>query len=368
MTIFLNNIKRILRKKINLLFLIIVPVVLISFVSASTNQSFMTRVGVVDYDDTAFSRNIVESLSQQSRIQMIEEQDIQKKIFGQQMELAIIIEEGYTQDILSGNDVKVKTVSLEESDMSRALLFKLESDLNAAVNIARASDNDIDKFYEGMAAYYTGAFSVQQRSVDREVTDNGGRIGQMGFLVMSMLFLAGLSSHIMLEDKEKKVYYRVMAGPIRVSSFMIQNILSFVTVCIIQIILIFMFMTVFLNIDFGPNLLGMIIISIIFSFMCVALGVMVNTVSKNMRQAGVAMSMILPPMCMLGGCWWPREFMPEILQKIGQFVPTTWIMEAYTKLIYGMNLWDVINEILVLIAFTIIFILLATWRKVDIAK
>lgn len=368
MTIFKNNLKRILRKKFNWLFLFIVPAALTAFISGMSGDSPMIRVGVVDYDNTVFTQGLVQSLEARSRVSMIEESDIQKGIFGQTLDLAILIDENFTEDILQARPGRIKTMGLEETDKSNALKMHLDSYVNAALQIAEASGGETSRFYEGLEAFEQGVFSIRYTTVERRGAERGSRVSQMGFLVMSMLFMAGFSSSIMLEDKEKKVYYRVISGPLSVPRFMIENLLSFYAVCMIQIFLTFSFMRWFLGVDFGPDLLPMLMVSLIFSFTAVALGVAVNTLAKDMRQAGVFMSLLITPMCMLGGCWWPIEMMPDVLQRIGQFVPTTWIMQAYSKIIYGGGLLNAVNEILVLSAFTVVFLLFATWRRTDFAQ
>jgi len=47
---------------------------------------------------------------------------------------------------------------------------------------------------------------------------------------------------------------------------------------------------------------------------------------------------------MLGGCWWPIEYMPELLKKISNFVPPSWAMKAYEKIITGAGLFEIKNE------------------------
>ncbi len=368
MIIFFNNIKRILRRKTNMLFMIIVPVVLISFISSFASDSGMTRCGIVDYDNTVLSQRLIKSLEDKSVISFIDEKDIQNKLFGQHLDMAVIIDKGFTEDIINNSDVSIKTMSLQETNTSIPLKLSLESYINAAINIAEAANGDSIKFYEGMKSYENGVFSTMYSDITIKGNEAGITKAQMGFLVMSMLFLASFAAMIMIEDKEKKVYYRVLSGPVRVSKYMMQSMLSFFAISVIQVVLIFFFMGVILKVDFGTNVPAMILISLIFSMLCVSLGVAINTLSKDLRQSGLIMSLILSPMCMLGGAWWPLEFMPKILQGIAQFVPVTWIMKAYEKLLYGGSLASTLNEILVLLAFTVVFLLLASWRRVDIAK
>lgn len=368
MTIFRNNLKRILRKKTNWIFLIIVPALMAAFIGGVSGTPGMLRVAVADLDNTVFTERLIEAMEAYSRIRRIEESEIQEVLFRQTRDFVFILESGFTEGLLKGLPVPVRTMSLEETDISHSFRMRLDAYVNAAVNIAEVSGGDLERFLEGMDRYAQGVFSVSFQTLERDGGRNWARVSIMGFVVMSMLFLAGLSSAIMLEDIEKKVYYRVAAGPLKQTRIMLENVLSFFAVCILQILLVFTFLQWFLGVDFGPNLPAMLTVSLVFSLTAVALGVAVNTAAKNTRQAGLLMSLLITPMCMLGGCWWPYETMPQLLQRIGQFVPTTWIMRAYQSIIFGGGLSAAGKEMLVLSAFALVFLLFAAWRRIDVAK
>ena len=351
-----------------MVFMVFVPVALISFIYVAAINPSMAKCGVIDYDNTEFTQSVIKSLEGKCEIKYIKEEDIQRKIFGQTLDMAVIIDKGFTTGIINKEDVKLRVLNLQETNISLPLKLSLDSFVNAAANVAAYAGGDSSKFYEGMKSYESGAFKTEFKKIDRTGAENGKTRAQMGFLVMGMLFLSTMAGMIMIEDKEKRVYYRVISGPIKVSKYMMQSLISFYTISVLQVVLIFFFMYVILKVDFGAAMGPMIVVSLIFSLFCVALGVAINTISKDQRQSAVIMSLLLSPMCMLGGAWWPMEFMPKLLQKIAQFVPVTWVMKAYEKLINGGTLINTINEILVILAFTALFLLLASWKRVDVAK
>ncbi len=370
MIIFLNNMKRLLRKRLNLVFMIVVPVVLISFISYAGGGSRGIKCGIVDNDNTPFTLALAQSLDGKCSIVKIDEDDVNKKIFGQLLDVVIIMDEGLTDKIISNEDVHVKAVSLQETNLSMPVDLSIENFMNAAANIALEAGGDKDIFYEGMSAYQNAVLKSESYFVDSEGKNSVKRIStsQLGFLVMGMIFLPSLGARIMIEDKQKKVYYRILSGSMKVSDYMLQSLLSFFAMSALQILLIFTFMAGILKMDFGANFPSIIIASLFFSLCSVALGVAINTVSSNMRQSGLITSLLLSPMCMLGGAWWPMEIMPELLQKIALFVPVTWIMKAYEKILQGNNFSGVISEISAIVGFTVLFSLLASWKRVDVAK
>ena len=87
------------------------------------------------------------------------------------------------------------------------------------------------------------------------------------------------------------------------------------------------------------------------------------------RQAGIIASLLITPMSMLGGLLWPREVMPVILQQIGRFMPAAWVMDAAQRLILGSPLAKMFpGEMLIMFLYTLVFFLLGSWRRVDVAR
>jgi hypothetical protein len=37
------------------------------------------------------------------------------------------------------------------------------------------------------------------------------------------------------------------------------------------------------------------------------------------------------PTCLIAGCMWPREFMPDFMLKLSNFVPQTWILKGLSN-------------------------------------
>ncbi|HBG38891.1 MAG TPA: ABC transporter permease, partial [Clostridiaceae bacterium] len=79
-------------------------------------------------------------------------------------------------------------------------------------------------------------------------------------------------------------------------------------------------------------------------------------------------SLVITPMCMLGGCFWPREIMPKFLIEISNFVPTTWVLKGAKKAFFSTGIWDIKYELLILLLFSAVFFLLGIIRKADIDK
>ena len=71
---------------------------------------------------------------------------------------------------------------------------------------------------------------------------------------------------------------------------------------------------------------------------------------------------------MLGGCYWDINFMPDILVKISKFMPTSWVMQAVSKVLYGgAAISGIMVELLVLLLFSGVFFAAGLAKKVEIS-
>ncbi len=61
--------------------------------------------------------------------------------------------------------------------------------------------------------------------------------------------------------------------------------------------------------------------------------------------AGGVISMVNIPMLMVGGCFWPKEIMPEFMQTLSNFMPTAWFLNGAEKILDGKGILAAAPEI-----------------------
>lgn len=368
MTVFFNNIKRILKKKINIIMMIVVPVLFIVVSMAATGSGGSLNIGIVDNDNTKLTNMLIEELGNKSSVKRVNEDEIKSNIINMKIDYAIVFERDFTRNIIDGKDAKLKSYSIKESDASVPVKMYIDSFISTAKNISAVVPGNEEKFYSGFDFYKDGSFQAEYKSIELKEFGKRTSITSLGFLIMCILFLSSFATTLIIEDKKSGTYYRMFSAPIKIRSYMLQNILSFIAVALLQVGLVLTIMMVVFKADLGPSPINVYVVMAIFAIVAVALGVVISSLSKDERQVSTISSLINAPMLMLGGCFWPREVMPSFLQKIGDFVPTTWGLKAAEKVINGSSLIGVSKEILIMLLFVVVFLLLSSWRKADIAK
>ena len=366
--IFTNNIKRILRDKLNTIFMFVVPIVFIVLTMQMNSKVWKVTVGIVDNDNTEFTEIIKDKIEENGQYIEIQEGDIQKDLIESNVDYVLSIDKGFTEKLINGEDVSLKGYGIKETNASMPFKIYMESFLNSSKDIAKAADKSSSKFYEAMEYYKNGGLSAEYLTVGANKTKKTSTISGIGFLIMGMLLFSGNVSTLPLEDKKSGTYYRMFAAPLSTRSYMVQNILSYFVFLSLQIVVIFAILLNVFDADFGPSVPRMLLLLFIFAVVCTAFGTAISSVSKDRGQASVISNLLVTPMCMLGGCFWPREIMPDVLKRVGDFVPTTWALNGAYKLINGNTLKDISLEISILLLFALIFFLIAAKKKIDVYK
>lgn len=370
MTIFLNNIKRILKDRVSMFFILVLPVLLIGLVIGGYTGGGVINIGLVDKDNSNLTKLLTEKLNSQNKMKVIEieEEDIKQKLIDTKVDYVIYIDKGFTDKLIEGKDVKIKSYSINNSNLHIPAKLYIDNFINIASNISKGTNGNKEKFYEAMKYYEEGNMGIAKNSLQNNYKDNDRLLGALGVLVTGLLSLGAFGYSFIIEDKEDRIYHRIFTTPLTLKNYMIQNILSGFSLAIVQILILLGFIMYTLKIHMEGYFFNLFIILSLFSMLSVALGIFINSVSKSRRQASLMGTLIFTPVCMLGGCYWPREIMPEILQNISNFVPTTWVLKGAEKIIYGDSLSKVTLEIGILLLFTIVFFLLSSWKVSDISN
>lgn len=361
MLIFVNVIKRIFTKKSNLLFMLILPTLLsafIIFISVSGNKY---TVGILDHDQTEFTTEFKNYLAKTCKIVKVSDEDaVEDKIMNDGVESIFVFDEGDTNALIQDGEIRVKSYYQEGSNYAEPIQVKVASYLGAARLIALSSHQKEDIFYQGMHDFQSNHIKVDYLYANDKLTDKtDAAMTALGYMAFCMLFLMTFSTSLIMEDKISGVCERLWISPLSRVSYYVQHILAYFTVSIIQTVVVVLVLPIFGKVSFGETyieIMRVIFVCLLFSLACIAMGVAINNYAKNKLAAGSISSLINLPILMLGGCLWPYEEMPDVLQKIGRVLPTTWFLKAGNGVIYGGTLGEVVPYLLLLLCFIVVVI------------
>lgn len=364
MTVFITNLKRILKRRINRVMIFAAPIIFIVIAFNVNASGVNINVGIVDKDNTEFTKEFINGLKEKSTVEIMNADNMNAAIMNKSLAYGIVIDEGFTEDILNSKDVNIKTYRADDVNLTSAVKLYIEDYISAARNISKNTNGNKELFYSSLKNYDQGNFK-SETIVFGDKGGNGEKekiaLGLLGYV---MLLIATFSTNLILEDKKSNTYIRMFASPLKNFSYMLQNILSFLLVVLIQVYVAFIFMTRVFKAQLGASEINMFIIFALYATTCVALALAIGSVSKNIKQASALGILVNTLLGMFGGLFWPKEFMPELLQNIGKFTPTYWLTDGINKLLTSSSLISIAQEMGIILLFTVVFFMISSWGKV----
>lgn len=366
MTIFRNTLKRILRSRVQLIFILLSPIAFMCL--TFVDGEIKTKVSIIDYDQTELTTNLRESLATKAEIVApIDEELIEEKLMGLKVDYVLIVEKGFTDDIIAGNDAKVRSYSVKESNISLPISSYIDQWIQDARLIANAVNHNVKDFYIEFDQYNRfGTLTLEKKHLNDE--GRGKSRTALGYMVMAMMYTSMITAMIILMNKNNYTMYRTLAAPVRMGSYMFQIILSFFVVTVIQIVFVLLVLQLGFNLFTGTTLLSVFSLLFVFALVSVSMGVLISAIAKNIIQAVFIGICTIPPLAMLGGAYFPLDYASDTVKTLSHFSPVSWMLAGVEKILRGQNFMTISDDIMIMLLFSVIFFLLGIIRKVDIAK
>ena len=341
--------------------MIVIPIALNMFLISVSTKEVQYNVGILDKDSSRFTRDFIRRLGKTCNVKLLTgKDDINSMIVNKSADCVFSFEAGFTDGMISGKDVSIKSYVLGDTNIAKPIQFYIASYISASKSIAQASKGDTDLFYKGMEDYHKSEYAAEYKDFASGTSNGVGKaVASLGYMAFGMVFLLAFSTALILEDKLSGVYDRVAVTPLKRSSYFIEHMLGSFVVAAIQIAILIGNLPRMVNVSFGSDAQEneIILVCCVFAVVCISIGVLISRYSKNVLMAGALTTLVNLPMLMLGGCLWPREIMPGYVQRIGDFMPTTWFLKAGEAVLYGKGIMTAMNDVLymlVLAAFLLV--------------
>jgi ABC-2 type transport system permease protein len=177
----------------------------------------------------------------------------------------------------------------------------------------------------------------------------------VGFTIMFMMFgLSGAASTI-LDERRGGTWERLMIAPASRSQILAGYTLSYFLMGWIQLLVLMTAMNLMFDTSWGK--ISYIIPFASLVILCVVgFGLMIAGIVKTKQQATAISAVLIVSTCMLGGVYWPIEFVPEFMQKIALAVPQSWAMSGFKEIISGsLHFATLLKDSAMLLGFSMLF-------------
>ncbi len=334
----------IFRDKRTMLILLGMPIAqILLFGFAITTEVKNTQVAVFDPSKDASTRRIKEQFQASEYFTIAEELTSPDQIndvfkYGK-INLVIVFSENFADNLLHTGEAAVQ-------------LIADGTDPNQASMLAGYASGILGSYQQELIEQYKIPFQIipeikmlynpQGKSAYNFVP------GVMGLILM--LICAMMTSIAIVREKETGTMEILLSSPLKPIYIILAKAVPYFTLSIANLITILLLSVFVLGVPVAGSLFWLTLISLLFIFTALALGLLISTLVDTQMAAMLASGMgLMIPIMLLSGMIFPIESMPAILQWISSIVPARWYIAAVKKImIQGAEIQFVLKEVSIL--------------------
>lgn len=340
MTIVSNNLRRMFAKKSSWVYLLLIPIVLNIGIVALTSQQAKWVVGVADADHTALTSAFTDAFGEDCEIVAVADASTWKDdLLASDYDLLVVFPAGHTAAVVAGEAPAVDVRVRGDNNQADSLRTRISAFLSGANAIGQASHGDQAAFDRGLGEYLGTKYDAEYTNFDGGDAEEVSRaVTTLGYLAFGLMMMMGSAAGLLLDDRKRGVFDRVRVTPLRQSSYFLQYFLSMGLIAAAQLAAVMAALPVMTGVTYGsgPGQIGGVIgATLCFALFCVAKSMLVYRFAPSTASATAINSLIDLPMLMIGGALWPRDIMPDVLQRVGEYLPTYWYLHAAEGAVNG---------------------------------
>jgi ABC-2 type transport system permease protein len=361
-----------------LLFFLVLPLIFTFLLGgAGVGGATKINIAVVDLDNTPLSHQLSAALLADDALQIsqVGQTEAEKEFNNREASAWLTIPAGYAASLLDGQPVSLelhKQLNDTSADGAERAIAAAVSAANRSLAVAQNSLNAAEEISTNLdrSAYLTAGLAeadqlfaaaparltVTRPAVEANGQYNQGTQASNGQLITWVFIpLVGISGLLAFERRGKTLE-RLVISPTRRMTYLAGMLVGQVCAAIVQMVILVIFGVYVMKISWGSSLPALALILFAFALAAAALGVMMGTFLKSEKQASNLSIMIGMVFALLGGCWWPMELFPPMMQNVARILPTYWAVLGMNNLsMRGLGPESVLLPSAVLVGFAVVF-------------
>ncbi len=185
-----------------------------------------------------------------------------------------------------------------------------------------------------------------------------------GNAVLFAFFLSLAVAITFAHERHTGVWKRLLAAPVPRWQALLGKLVPYFLISLVQLTFLFGLGVGVFGMKIAGSIGALVLISIALSLCSVTFGFLVSSFGGTERQIGSTVPVIVLVMGLLGGCMFPRIFMPAFMKQIGNAVPQSWALDGYYDVLIreGTGVVQIAPQLIALVSFAVLFTLLGLWR------
>lgn len=356
--VLLNTFKIVMKKKSFIFIAIVLPAILTMVFSYVLGQDVQYGIGVIDNDKGIVSESIIDKIKNVDsiKVQEIEGGSEDSLLAGNELDLVIVVNEDFTENILAGKEDVINVKSVADMDIKYVLVGILNSESSNLQSLAKLSNGNEEKFKELLDDY-------NKNMPEYKLSENKEQVvsvmSSIGIVIMMILTAGQIMARFIIDDEVNGTKARTLLSGVSEKGYYAGVLIVFY-VCSALTSIIYYSICKVLGFNFGmDNSIYFLLILLLVNLLAVTFNLSIVSCVRNPALAANIGVLIITPTSMLSGSFWDFKMMPDFMQKIGNICPQRWAIGAIEKLQSGGSLMDVAPMLLSLIILSIGLFLLS---------
>ncbi|WP_127531469.1 ABC transporter permease [Paenibacillus kobensis] len=358
-------VKRMFASRRDILTSLILPAVVLAVIVGlfASQLNEKAHITVLNSDEGAYGQQLTSMIEKESMYEIevvssgTEEQQKQWVQEGD-ADAAIVIPASFSKQLLAGNKPQIVMYRMNEQLWNASLQLTLQAETDRMHQAAALLANS-GSLNEANLTKLLEQDRKQLITSTEADTKLGSTISQpmvIGLMLMFVLLLVTKSISLVMEDREHRTMARMFTAPVRAFQIALGNFLGVFLVGTIQLAIMVALSCYVFGYDPGFAPINLFLLLEFFLLAAVGLTSAFAGLVRNGMQMGQMSTLIITPTCMLSGCFWPISMMPEYMQKLANFTPQKWVLEAADHLSAGGGASDIAIPVVILVLFALVML------------
>jgi ABC-2 type transport system permease protein len=175
-----------------------------------------------------------------------------------------------------------------------------------------------------------------------------------------------LTAAAVVREREVGTIEQILVTPIRPIELMVGKIVPYVIIAMLNMLTVIGIGVFWFHVPFQGSFWLFIVLSLLYVFSGLGLGLLVSSISQNQRQAQQLIMLFMMVSLLLGGFIFPRYTMPAVVRVIGNLFPITYFIPIARGIVTkGIGFSALGSQVLALAVYIVVVMTLAafTFRK-----
>lgn len=369
---FADELKAIMKDKGAMLifFLAVFAYPLIYSIAYKNNVVRDIPLTVVDFDNTALSRQMIRMLDATKEISVVREveslHDARQIFWDGNSKGVILIPKGFEKELFRGSQTSVSVYC----DASYFLIYKetlsgaiqATGTFSAGVEIKRLMANGVGE-----------ELAIQQRDpMPSRFYNLYNPAGSYGSYVMPGIILIILQQTLLIgigmiggAGKERRNNQMVKRG-LRVRQGMFSVIfgkgLAYFVIYLANIVFTLVYLTHWFGFPDKGSFSDVCILLVPYLFSVIFLGLMISMLFRRREHSIMTLVFVSPIVLFISGLSWPETSIPPLLNQLSHIFPSTTMIPAFLRIrSMGVSIFDVRSELILLVIQMIVYFIMAAF-------